>query len=47
MVDHIPQEKLDELMELGEGNPAGIQLVIKLFLKTITSDFDYINAIKN
>ena len=47
MVDRISKEKLDELMELGENNPAGIQLVIKLFKKTSTSSFDYINAIKN
>lgn len=46
MVEYIPQENREELLELGEANPAGIQLVFKLFLKTITSDFDYINAIK-
>ena len=46
MVEYIPQETLNELIKLGEANTAGIQLVIKLYVKTITSDFDYINAIK-
>jgi len=46
MVNRISKEKLDELMKLGENNPAAIQQVFKLFAKTITSDFDYINAIK-
>ena len=46
MVDQLPPGKLEQLLDIGQNNPAAISIICKLYLIGASENYDYFDALQ-